>query len=258
MTRKFFVLTVLTAATATAPAGAAATPAGVEARTIRYGLRDVVSLRCKVRYTTLIVLPQGEKILDFIIGDKDMWVLEGADRYAYLKPAGKDISTTVTLVTQAGNLYSFLASEVSGQAEPDVKVFVELSDPSQFQPPSAPVRYVPAEEAEQLRQQLVEEQAGRTKAIAAFASDYPTHISFAYQFRSNHKPFFVTAIWHDQTSTFIRSHAREKPTLYELKDGELVLINYDLKGDVYVVPKVLDAGRLTVGKQSLDFRAVGE
>jgi type IV secretory pathway VirB9-like protein len=255
MTRKFFVLTVLTAATAGA-AAAAATPAGVEARTIRYGPRDVVSLRCKVRYTTLIVLPQGEKILDFIIGDKDMWVLEGADRYAYLKPAGKDISTTVTLVTQAGNLYSFLATEVTG--EPDVKIFVELSDPSQFQPPGAPVRYVPAEEADQLRQQLVEEQAGRTKAIAAFASDYPTHISFAYQFRSNHKPFFVTAIWHDQTSTFIRSHAREKPTLYELKDGEPVLINYDLKGDVYVVPKVLDAGRLTVGKQSLDFRAVGE
>jgi type IV secretory pathway VirB9-like protein len=255
MTRKLLVLTVLTAATAAAPARSPAAIAA-EARTIRYGPRDVVSLRCKVRYTTLIVLPQGEKILDFIIGDKDMWVLEGADRYAYLKPAGKDISTTVTLVTQAGNLYSFLATEVTG--EPDVKIFVELSDPSQFQPPGAPVRYVPAEEAEQLRQQLNEEQAGRTKAIAAFASDYPTHISFAYQFRSNHKPFFVTAIWHDQTSTFIRSHAREKPTLYELKDGEPVLINYDLKGDVYVVPKVLDAGRLTVGKQSLDFRAVGE
>src|SRR5258708_39143973 len=185
MTRKFFVLTVLRAATAAAPARAAA-PATAEARTVRYGPRDVVSLRCKVRYTTLIVLPQGEKILDFIIGDKDMWVLEGADRYAYLKPAGKDISTTVTLVTQAGNLYSFLATEVTG--EPDVKVFVELSDPSQFQPPSAPVRYVPAEEAEQLRHQLAEEQSGRTKAIAAFASDYPTHISFAYPLRAKHQP----------------------------------------------------------------------
>jgi type IV secretory pathway VirB9-like protein len=255
MTQKLAVLAVVTVmAAGAAPASWAAGAA--EARTIRYGPRDVVSLRCKVRYTTLIVLPQGEKILDFIIGDKDMWVLEGADRYAYLKPAGKDISTTVTLVTQAGNLYSFLASEVAG--EPDVKVFVELSDPSQFQPPSAPVRYVPAEEADELRRQLTEEQAAKTKAIEAFASDYPTHISFAYRFPSNHKPFFVTAIWHDQTTTFIRSHAKEKPTLYEVKDGEPVLINYDLKGDVYVVPKVLDAGRLTVGKQSLDFRAVGE
>ena len=254
MTRlvRFFLVPTVLASVGSASAAAA----GPEARTLRYGPKDVVSLRCKVRYTTLIVLPPGEKILDFIIGDKDMWVLEGADRYAYLKPAGKDISTTVTLVTQAGNLYSFLASEVSG--EPDVKVFVELSDPSQFQPPSAPARYVPAEEAEQLRQQLADQQATKAKAIEAFASDYPLHISFAYRFQPNHKPFFVTAIWHDQTTTFIRSHAKEKPTLYEVKDGEPTLINYDLKGDVYVVPKVLEAGRLTIGKQSLDFRAMGE
>jgi ABC-type multidrug transport system ATPase subunit len=46
----------------------------------------------------------------------------------------------------------------------------------------------------------------------------------------------------------------EKPTLYELRDGEPTVINYDLKGDVYVVPKVLDQGRLIIGKKRFDFR----
>ena len=36
---------------------------------------------------------------------------------------------------------------------------------------------------------------------------------------------------------------------YEVKDGDPVLVNYTLQGDVYVVPKVLDQGRLVeVGK----------
>ena len=38
------------------------------------------------------------------------------------------------------------------------------------------------------------------------------------------EPFLVTAIYHDDTFTYIRCAAREKPALYEIKDGKPNLI----------------------------------
>jgi type IV secretion system protein VirB9 len=225
-----------------------------EARTVRYGPRDVITIHCKVRNTTMILLPQGEKILDLVVGDKDMWLLEGQDRYAYVKPAGVGLSTTINVIAQSGNVYTFLAHEVTNQGTPpDVKVFVELSDPSQFQAVGAPPRFVPAEEADALREQLAEEKARAAKEQEAFVAQYPTSVAFDYVFRKNERPFLVTAIWHDQKATYIRARAAEKPALYEVKDGSPVLVNYTLQGDVYVVPKVLDEGRLVIGKKHFDF-----
>ena len=228
--------------------------AAEEARTVRYGPRDVITIHCKVRNTTLILLPPGEKILDLVIGDKDMWLLEGTDRYAYVKPAGVGLSTTINVIAQSGNVYTFLAHEVGSQATPaDIKVFVELSDPSQFQAVGTPPRFVPAEEADALRGQLAEQAARAAKEQEAFVAQYPTSVVFDYVFKKSEKPFLVSAIWHDQKATYIRAGASEKPALYEVKDGDPVLVNYTLQGDVYVVPKVLDEGRLVIGKKRFDF-----
>jgi type IV secretory pathway VirB9-like protein len=227
-----------------------------EARTVRYGPRDVIPLHCKVRNTTLVLLPEGEKILDLVVGDKDMWILEGSDRYAFVKPASPGSSTTINVITQAGNVYSFLAREV-GVGDADVKVFVELSDPSQFQAAAAPARFVPAQEAEALKAQLADQQTAADRQKEAFAADYPTQIAFDYEYQKNKKPFYITAIWHDDKATYIRSRAAEKPTLYKVTDGQPTLINYDLRGDVYVVSQLLDEGRLTIGKRSFAFKRAG-
>jgi type IV secretory pathway VirB9-like protein len=229
-----------------------------EARTVRYGPRDVITIHCKIRNTTLVILPPGEKILDLVIGDKDMWVLEGTDRYAYVKPAGVGLTTTINVIAQSGNVYTFLAHEVSKEATaPDIKVFVELSDPSQLEAVGAPPRFVPASEAEALKAQLAAEQARAVKEQEEFVAEYPARVAFDYDFKPRKKPFLVTAIWHDDKATYIRAKAREKPTLYEVRDGQPTLINYDLKGDVYVVPKVLDRGRFIIGKKKFDFRRRG-
>ena len=226
-----------------------------EARTVRYGARDIITIHCKIRNTTLILLPPGEKILDLVIGDKDMWVLEGTDRYAYVKPAGAGLSTTINIIAQSGNVYTFLAHEVSNQpTTPDIKVFVELADPSQFQAVAAPPRFVPADEADALKAQLAAQEARAAKDKEDFVAEYPARVAFDYDFRPHQKPFLVTAIWHDDRATYIRAKATEKPTLYEVTDGEPTVINYDLKGDVYVVPKVLDQGRFIIGKKTFDFR----
>src|SRR5438874_10547060 len=78
-----------------------------EARTIKYSAKDIVLIKARLRYTTLIVLPQSEKILDFVTGDKDFWIVEGTQNFCYIKPAKQGGSTDVTLITAAGTVYSF-------------------------------------------------------------------------------------------------------------------------------------------------------
>ena len=61
---------------------ALADPGG--ARTVKYSQQDIISVRAKLRFSTLIVLPQNEEILDYATGDKEFWIINGAhnpDRY---------------------------------------------------------------------------------------------------------------------------------------------------------------------------------
>ena len=44
------------------------------ARTVQYHSQDIVAIRAKVKYTTLIELPTTEKIMEAATGDKDFWI----------------------------------------------------------------------------------------------------------------------------------------------------------------------------------------
>ena len=43
------------------------------ARLVKYHTNDIVNVRAKMRYTTLIELPTTEKIMEVATGDKDFW-----------------------------------------------------------------------------------------------------------------------------------------------------------------------------------------
>ena len=62
------------------------------------------------------------------------------------------------------------------------------------------------------------------------------------------------AIYHDEKFTYIKSAAQEKPTIYEVKDGNPNLINFDLSNGVYVIPKIVDKGYLALGKKEAGVR----
>ena len=59
---------------------------GTGARTVQYGDKDVIAINSRLRFTTLIVLPKNEHILDFVCGDKDFWVVNGTENFAYVNP----------------------------------------------------------------------------------------------------------------------------------------------------------------------------
>ena len=74
---------------------------------------QIITVRTKVRHTTVLVLPRTETILDFVVGDSDYWALTGSANVAYIKPLAQDLDTNVTLVCSSGRIYAFLVTEAS-------------------------------------------------------------------------------------------------------------------------------------------------
>src|SRR5687767_4528451 len=90
--------------------------------------RTVIPLDTKLRYTTMILLPDDEEILDVICGDRDFWVISATRNIAHVKPAKEGAATNLNLVTASGAVYSFLLTE-GKNAQPDLKVYV-TADPN--------------------------------------------------------------------------------------------------------------------------------
>lgn len=238
------------------------------ARTVKYGDADIVAVRAKIRFTTLIVLPASEEILDATTGDKEFWIINGAHNLCYLHPAGQNIRSNLNLITSSGHVYSFLLTEISNEknTDPDLKIFVErkeestlnggaaapLARASEVQAYKTAVDAARAEATE--AQRTADEHA--QKAISEFREQYPAKLAFDYTYdaKAAEPPFSVAAIYHDDKFTYIKSSAQEKPTVYELKDGKPNLINFDLRNGVYVVSKILDTGYLALGKKRLNFK----
>ena len=50
----------------------------------------IVEVKTRVRHTTVLVLPAGENILDFVVGDAEYWHLTGSAHVAFLKPLSQE------------------------------------------------------------------------------------------------------------------------------------------------------------------------
>ncbi len=239
-------------------------------RAVKYGDRDVVPIRAQLRHATLIVLPEGERILDFVCGDAEYWIIDGAENFAHVKPAKEGSRTNLNLIAASGRVYSFSLREISGEkgAAPDLKVFVEPKEGSRIARAGGAERFVTAEELKACRASIdqVETQARKRaeaaeadarKRIESFRSSYPLSLRFVYDYPHGKKPFNVRAIYHDGRFTYIRARPSEAPALYELQDGKASLVGFDYRDGVYVASKVIERGYLSVGRQRLRFRIRG-
>jgi len=232
------------------------------ARVVQYNDRDVVAVNTKLRYTTLIILPKNEQILDFTCGDKEFWVINGNQNFAYVKPAKAGARTNLNLVTASGNVYSFMLAEVSEtpKVEADLKLFVEPRDSSMQAAVGAAPKFVSVQAVEDYRRQAesAKDEARRAKESARDEIDrgisrFVSNVRFPYRFEAGKKPFFLRAMYHDDKFTYIQARPEETPTLYEIKDGKPNLVNFNYKDGVYVVDKILDRGYLAIGKRKLSF-----
>ena len=240
---------------------------GSSSRIVAYQETDVVPIATRVRFSTLILLPKSERILDFTTGDKDFWAISGSENVAYVKPAKEHSQTNLNLITASGNVYSFVLTETTGhpESQPDLKVFIETSEPKMAEAASLPPKFVAVTEVENYRQQvqIAKEETREAKqaaqstidrSIEKFRAGYAANLRFVYRIDREKKPFLVTAMYHDDKFTYIQATPQETPVVYELKDGKPNLINFDYRDGTYIVSKILDSGYLSVGKLKLDFK----
>ena len=227
-----------------------------QARIVRYHSNDIVSVHAKMRYTTLIQLPETEKILEVATGDKDFWIIDAVGNYCFLHPAKEGIRSNLNLITDKGTVYSFTLDDIES-GDPDLKVVIEPSDPSSLAAANGVTKLVPAGEVDAARAQAQLAQTRAATAVEQFRADYPTQaLKFDYSYRSE-SPFDVSAIYHDDRFTYIKSSATEKFAVYEMKDGKPNLLTFQLKDGTYILPKIVDHGYLEIGKHRLEFQRKG-
>ncbi len=226
------------------------------ARLVKYHANDIVSVRAKMRYTTLIELPATEKIMEVATGDKDFWIIDTVGNYCFLHPAKEGIHSNLNLITDKGTVYSFTLDDVE-TGDPDLKVVIEPSDLSSL----AATQRRPAVRAGQRGGGRPHCGADRpdpraATAVEQFRADYPTQaLQFDYTFPQQ-KPLSTSPrSYHDDKFTYIKSSASEKFSIYELKDGKPDLITFQLKDAAWtIVPTVVDKGYLQIGKHKLEFQ----
>ncbi len=241
-------------------AGPLAQPAAGQAgvREVSATERGVIALQTRLRYTTMVVLPEGEEILDVLCGDRDFWVISATHNIAHVKPAKAGAETNLNLVAASGSIYSFLLTEKP--SPPDLKVYVQSDSGATTGKP----KYYSAAQVETLESQLAEARSALRdserkveEAVAAYRQEYPSHLQFPYGSPRYERPFFVRSMWHDGKFTYLKSDAPELPALYEIKDGKPAIVNFQVREGTYVVPKVLDRGYLMLGTQKFPFEQQG-
>ena len=238
------------------------------------GVDQLVDIQTQVRHTTVIVLPEGENILDFVVGDSEYWHLTGAANVAFLKPIATGVETNVALICESGRIYSFLASEggephlvvrIEPPPEDDTLISTEPHTPAFIARSEVTAYQVMAQQAQETARNAqaaadtvaAQARAAATEAVEDFRADYPTRLHFVYTLsdRAQDPPFNVEAMWHDGQFTYLRSHAQESPALYEAVDGDPTLVAYDLTEDgLYIVRRILDSGWLQIGKRRAIWR----
>ena len=161
---------ILPAALAAAVLWAAPTLTGASARHVEVTDDSVVEIATKVRYTTVIVVPEDESILTFVCGDSEYWGLEGKANVALLKPMKEGIRTNVALITDLGRIYTLTAAE---GGEPDLKIYLhpqgrEPDGPQLIGTPLEAPRFVAASELADYERQaeLARDQAREAKRAA--------------------------------------------------------------------------------------------
>jgi type IV secretory pathway VirB9-like protein len=229
-------------------------------RSVTASDQSLIPLQTRLRYTTMVVLPDGEEILDVICGDRDFWVVSAVQNVAHVKPAKAGAETNLNLVTARGTIYSFLLTEKSGTSTPDLKVYVNSGEPS-----GGPRKYYSAADVERIQAETTDAKKAAERAeqraaeaVALERQQYPARLQFVYGTPKYEKPFLVRAIWNDGQFTYLKADAAELPALYELKDGKPAVVNFQVQGHgTYVVPKVLDRGYLALGDARFTFEQRG-
>ena len=230
------------------------------------------TITTRVRHVSTVVLPTTETIVDVVAGDAEYWDVSAAAHLAFIRPLMEGAESNLVILTSGGAVISLVVVERS-DAPIDAVVQLDTGDALAGGPGSGPVLAPVSVVAAAARQAAAAWEsvttaeataAARlatvaTSAQAALDADreaYPRLLQFVYSFGERDAragPFFIEGMWHDGEHTFLRTRATS-PLLYEFSDDGSLDVVTDavvIGGSVYVVPRVLGPGLLTVEGERL-------
>jgi len=191
---------------------------------------------------TDIALQPGEKILGQpASGDVVRWLLalgksmdHGAEQWhVYLKPTRPELETNLAINTDRR---SYLL-ELHSYADTYM---------------AAIVWHYPEDELARLQEQA-SDLAGQEKNAAPVASIDSLNFGYTIEVIKGEPAWTPLQAFDDGRRTFIRFPAamvlREAPALFVLRDSQTQLVNYRIKGDTYVIDRLIDAAELRVGQK---------
>ena len=133
-------------------------------------------IRAGLLQSTLILLPDQEKVANVFAGDTVDWVFDGghvASRFISIKPKLANSTTDVHIVSDHGNEYTLQLREVSGDEDPhfDSKIFITPGDKAAKDKLTELPVFVPAAELDQAKQQIAAAKAAEPAGATAAAPD---------------------------------------------------------------------------------------
>jgi conjugative transfer protein CagX len=222
--------------------------------------RSLITLNTRMRYTTMVILPDSEDIVDVICGDAGNWVISATHNILHVKPTKEAAATNLNIVGSSGTIYSFLLAEGKAPVA-DLNVYVT----SEGRDASAKPKYYTAAqvdgtvaalegEVKQAHAAVDAAQKIAERSVAEVKAQAPLTMQFPYESLPYKAPFLIRSMWVQGDMTYIRSDAPEMPVVYEMKDGQPALVNFQVpQPGVYVVPKVMASGYFMLGKERLAF-----
>lgn len=253
-------------------AGEPAQPVAAETtRTVKVNEKSNVIIYTAALRSTLITLPEGQKVMKIYAGDTSKetgWATDAGahpTRFLSIKPKAPGLSGNVQIITDHDRAYSLLLQEVTGTNHPfDVQVVLE-DNGATADSASNPPAWVPADEmnqkikaAEDARALAIKDaevaKSEAQKSQDKFQSQYPASLVFDYKWdRKAGEKIGLEQIYRDDKFVYIKATPQETPVVYEVKDGKPSLINFEFANNLYVIRKIVNDGYLQVGKLKVPF-----
>jgi type IV secretory pathway VirB9-like protein len=255
----FACVFVVAAGAAEKPAWAPGAPSQDGIRTEMSRPDTVIPLTFRMRYTTLLVLPEHEDILIDDCGDRPSWNIVVNHNIASITPKVANADTNLNIITKAGSVYSFTLKE--GGKTPDLKVFVTVPGAevptirkfytvAEYEAGTAQVAALNSQLAE-LRASLETARQDADARAAEAKRHAPARLHFDYKPVADKAPFRVKAVFHDGHFTYIQTGARDKFSVFEKKDGKPSALNAQIENGTYIIPKVVEDIELVLGEARL-------
>jgi type IV secretion system protein VirB9 len=240
----------------------------LQSRVVTVEKQDIVPVYAAYNFSTLVVLPAKEEVMDVTSGESSFWAIDKYKTSIAIKPkllvklAKKDIDpTNINIMAASGNVYSIVVCEISqkasdlcgGSGKPpsaDLKVLLEQKDTAALANIEHP-KFVSSDIVETLKRSLEESQ----KQVSRTAISEAKEIRHDYEWRHGKEAeaFGLKSIYHDSRFTYIEAVSQNAPALYEVIDGKESVVQYGLENGKYCVDHIISEGVLRAGKTKLQF-----